>query len=157
MRRVDLTKTVIIVGMSGAGKSNLGNKLLDNPTYDPFEERKVTSKAATTAQIKRAEHNGLVVIDTPGIPNKDSEKTVAYFDAVVKALRQEGSINTMLFLVNQEDAFSPAFNEYALLLGQFNHLPCSKLMVCRQPALTRQSTKTEEEKRCVSFPFCLRY
>lgn len=137
--------------MSGAGKSNLGNKLLDNPTNDPFEEGKVTSRAATTTQTKRAEYNGLVVIDTPGIPNKDPGKTVAHFDAVVKALRQEGSLNTLLFLVNQEDAFSPAFEEYALLLEQFNHLPCSKLMVCRQPALTRQSTKTEEEKRCVFF------
>ena len=146
MRRADPTKTVIIVGMPGTGKSNLANRLLDHPVNDPFKEGKGT---ATTTHIKWVEFNDLVVVDTPGMPNKYPHKTVAYFDAVVQAMRREESLSTLLFLVKQEVACPSEFNQYSVLLEQFNHIPCSKLMVCRQPALSRKSNKTQAEKRWV--------
>lgn len=144
-RRVDRSKAVIIVGMPGAGKSNLGNKLIDHPTSDPFEEGDGTPGVTTRPQ--RSAWGDLVVIDTPGIPNTNPNKTLTYFDSVVDTIRREGSLSALIFLVHQESACPSEFGDYAVFLKQINHLPCAKLMVCRQAPLSRRNKKTEEEKR----------
>lgn len=138
-------KVVAVVGMPGAGKSNLANKLLNHPTWDAFEEGDGTY--GSTVETQRAEWGDMVVIDTPGIPAHDQQTTLANFDAVVEVLKREGSLSTLIFLVQQEEVSPVEFRDYAILLKQFNHLPCSKLVVCRQVALSRRHKRTEEERR----------
>ncbi len=146
-RREKASKVVAVVGMPGTGKSNLANKLLNHPTWDAFEEGDGTF--GETLETQRAEWADMVVIDTPGIPSHDPQTTVANFDAVVDTLRREGSLSTLIFLVQQEEVSPPEFRDYAILLKQLNQLPCSKLMVCRQAGLSRRHKRTEEERRYV--------
>lgn len=143
---------VAVVGLSGAGKSNLANKLLNHPTWDAFEEGDGTFGA--TVETQRAEWDDMVVIDTPGIPSHDTQATIANFDAIVDVLRREGSLSTLIFLVQHEDVTPIEFREYAILLRQLNQLPCSKLIVCRQAALSRRHKRTEEERRWVRNHSC---
>lgn len=143
-KRADTSKAVVVVGMPGAGKSNLANKLLDHPTCDAFEE-------GVTTQTQRVAWRDLVVIDTPGVPDISARKTRAHFDAVVEAIRQERSLSALIFLVHKDehDECPPEFNDYSALLKQFNHLPCSKLMVCRHTAPSRHDKRAEDDKRYV--------
>lgn len=136
---------VVVVGMPGAGKSNLANKLLYHPSVDAFEEGDRDPGAKSETQ--RAEWDGMVVIDTPGVPSLDPQTTLTNFDAVVEAVRREGSLSTLIFLVQQEEASPAEFAVYGILLRQLNRLPCSKLMVCRQAALSRRHKRTEEDRR----------
>lgn len=136
-----------MVGLPGAGKSNLANKLLNHPTWDAFEEGDGTFGA--TVETQRAEWDDMVVIDTPGIPSHDPQTTIANFDAIVDVLRREGSLSTLIFLVQQEDVPPAEFRDYAILLRQLNQLPCSKLIVCRQVALSRRHKRAEEDRRWV--------
>lgn len=138
---------VMVVGLPGAGKSNLANKLLNHPTWDAFEELDGTFGA--TVETQRAEWDEMVVIDTPGIPSHDPQTTIANFDAIVEVLRREESLSTLIFMVQQEEVIPAEFHDYAILLRQLNQLPCSKLMVCRQVALSRSHKKAEEERRWV--------
>lgn len=133
--------------MPGAGKSNLANKLLHHPTIDPFGEG--DREFGAECETQRAEWDGIVVIDTPGIPSQDPQTTLTNFDAVVNALRREGSLSTLIFLVQQEEASPAEFAVYGILLSQLNRLPCSKLIVCRQAALSRRHERTEEDRRWV--------
>lgn len=144
-RQDEAPKVVAVVGMPGAGKSNLANKLLNHPTWDAFEEGDGTF--GETVETQRAEWGGMVVIDTPAIPSHDPQATIANFDAVVDALRREGTLSTLIFVVQQEEASPPEFRDYAILLKQLNQLPCSKLIVCRQVGLSRRHKRTEEERR----------
>eukprot|EP00752_Nemacystus_decipiens_P004485 g4096.t1 len=144
-RRQEAPKVVAVVGLPGAGKSNLANKLLNHPTWDAFEEGDGTFGA--TIETQRAEWDDMVVIDTPGIPSHDPQTTTANFDAVVDVLRREGSLSTLIFLVQQEDVIPAEFRDYAILLRQLNQLPCSKLIVCRQVALSRRHKRTEDDRR----------
>lgn len=146
-RQEEAPKVVAVVGMPGAGKSNLANKLLNHPTWDAFEEGDGTF--GETLETQRAEWADMVVIDTPGIPSHDPQTTLANFDAVIDALRREGSLSTLIFLVQQEEVSPPEFRDYAILLKQLSQLPCSKLMVCRQVGLSRRHKRTEEERRYV--------
>lgn len=135
----------MVVGMPGAGKSNLANKLLYHPSLDAFEEGERTFGAKSETQ--RAEWDGMVVIDTPGFPGHDPQTTLKNFDAVVNALRGEGSLSTLILVVQQEEASPAEFGVYGILLKQLNRLPCSKLIVCRQAALSRRHKRTEEDRR----------
>lgn len=146
-RRQEAPKVVAVVGLPGAGKSNLANKLLNHPTWDAFEEGDGTFGA--TVETQRAEWDDMVVIDTPGIPSHDPQTTTANFDGVVEALRREGSLSTLIFLVQQEEVTPAEFRDYAILLRQLNQLPCSKLIVCRQAPLSRRHKRTEEDRRWV--------
>lgn len=136
---------VIVVGMPGAGKSNLANKLLYHPTADAFEEG--DREPGAESETQRAEWDGMVVIDTPGIPSLDPQTTLTNFDAVVTAVRREGSLSTLIFMVQQEEASPAEFAVYGILLRQLNQLPCSKLMVCRQATLNKRHQRTEEDRR----------
>lgn len=140
-------RVVAVVGLPGAGKSNLANKLLNHPTWDAFEEGDGTFGA--TVETQRAEWDGMVIIDTPGIPSHDPQTTLANFDAVVDALRREGSLSTLIFLVQQEEVSPAEFRDYTILLRQLNQLACSKLIVCRQMALGRRQNEAEEDRRWV--------
>lgn len=146
-RRQEAPKVVAMVGLPGAGKSILANKLLNHPTWDAFEEGDGTFGA--TIETQRAEWDDMVVIDTPGIPSHDAKTTMANFDAIVDALRKEGSLSTLIFLVQQEDVPPAEIRDYAILLRQLNQLPCSKLIVCRQVAPSRRHKRTEEDRRWV--------
>lgn len=93
----------------------------------------------------------LVVIDTPGVPSADLDPktTVSYFDSIVEYVRKEGKLSTLAFLVHQDDGIGPSPNvlrKYRVLLEQFNHLPCSKLIVCRQPELGKKSKRAGENR-----------
>lgn len=134
-----------MVGLPGAGKSNLANKILNHPTWDAFEES--DGMFGATVETQRAQWDDMVVIDTPGIPSHDPQTTVVNFDAIVDVLRREGSLSTLIFLIQQEEVSPVEFRDYAILLRQLNQLPCSKLIVCRQVAQSRRYKRTEEERR----------
>lgn len=137
---------VMVVGMPGVGRSTLANKLLHHPSIDPFEEG--YKEFGAESETQRAEWDGTVVIDTPAIPSQDPQTTLTNFDVVVNALRREGSLSTLIFLVQQEEVSPAEFAVYGILLRQLNRLPCSKLIVCRQAALSRRHKRTEEDRRC---------
>lgn len=99
--------TAILVGKSGAGKSTLGNKLL-NARLAPEEAksyfREGGGSAGVTGRVDlRVSTDGrMKVIDTPGIPDPDSSKTIANFDTVVQTMRDEPAVNLLIFVVSTD-------------------------------------------------------
>lgn len=145
-RKPETFKSVMLLGMSGAGKSNLANKLLDHPTTYAFEEGD-GSGIAVTKHPRRARWRDMVVIDTPGMPDRERHLSLQNFDSVVETIRREESLSALIFVVRQESASPSEFGEFAVLLRQFNNLHCSKLMVCRQSAPRRRDKHAEEDRR----------
>lgn len=137
----------MVVGQTGAGKSTLANRILDHPEYDIFEER-IGRQGSVTGTTQRGTWGDLVVIDTPGVPASDTAGSLRNFDAIVEHIRRERTLSTLIFLVHEEPSDgSLQLAEARILLEQLNHLPCSKLIVCRQPELTSRTKRAEEEKR----------
>lgn len=132
----------MIIGKSGAGKSVLGNQLLNTDLghdeyEDYFEDGGGAAGVTTTTKNCVSRDGTLRVIDTPGIPDPDKSKTLNYFDAIVKEIRESSNINLLIFLVNEDRTNEEQFDKYRALLNQFSTLPCNKLMICRQRGYCR--------------------
>lgn len=72
MKKYSNNKPVYIVGNTNSGKSTLINKLIDN--YSNLDNPKVTTSMFPSTTLDKVEINldGLLLIDTPGLIDKDS-------------------------------------------------------------------------------------
>lgn len=129
--------TVMMVGKSGSGKSVLGNKLLNvrrGPIDDYemyFEEGGGAAGVSGLCKSRTSKDKSMQVIETPGIPDPPNHKTIGFFDAIVKKIRELDALNLLVFLVHEDRTNETQFDEYRVLLKQFNYVPREKLMVCR--------------------------
>ena len=72
MKKYSNNKTIYIIGNTNSGKSTLINKLIDN--YSTLDNPKVTTSMFPSTTLDKVEINldGLSLIDTPGLIDKDS-------------------------------------------------------------------------------------
>ncbi|CAN0049337.1 unnamed protein product, partial [Sphacelaria rigidula] len=94
---------VVLVGKAGAGKSTLGNHLLNmGVEADDYEDffKEAGGPEACTAQIKYvvSADGRLAVVDTPGMPDTTPSKTLEHFDNIVEKVRGLERINLLLFV-----------------------------------------------------------
>ncbi|CAM9292823.1 unnamed protein product, partial [Sphacelaria rigidula] len=141
----DKKYTIMLLGMSGAGKSRLGNDLLNvgvsNDDYKEFfpeggGHMRCTEKVSHGTSTNKL----LTVIDTPSITDWTPANTRKHFDAIFEELRRVKYINLLVFVAHEGRTNAAQFTRYGLLMKQLNRVRCAKLMVCRQSAFSpRQS------------------
>ena len=71
------------------------------------------------------------VIDTPGVPDTDPNKTLGGYDKIIEHVRRSPSLNAIIFLVVLGRKQFKDYSNYRVLLRQFYELPCPKVIVCR--------------------------
>ena len=145
------TPVVMVVGKSGMGKSTLCNLLLygnndhgeargvfktaggHEAVTTKCAERTVQSTPPPTSMKGASAGGPLRVIDTPGLPDTN-KRTLAFYDKIVKTARSTGGLNAIIItVVYGHDRVNTLqdFETYAILLSQFDKMPCLKIMLCR--------------------------
>ncbi|CAM9638100.1 unnamed protein product [Ascophyllum nodosum] len=56
-------------------------------------------------------------------------------------------MNILIFVLKEDRTNKKQFDDFKVLLKQFNYLPCEKLMVCRQPDYAHTPTAASKEKK----------
>ena len=100
-------RKVILLGSTGAGKSQIGNELLQN--LHAFKPAPLTSNHSQTTQVAKRQSNvggmKLIVYDTPGMGDTQG-RSIHFLDDIMNCIKNEAP-HAILFFMNGDAKFTP--------------------------------------------------
>ena len=103
MEQIKHNLKILLLGITGVGKSSLGNFLLGQGLFKVND-----TPDAVTLEIEKIERNGLTIIDTPDFFSlEEKNKYLEDYKNLIYYIKSRGELNGIIIVMNsQEKRFS---------------------------------------------------